>query len=203
MVVVIKSKFLNYSLNLITRYNSYSNSDIEKLKYGLEGLYLTITKIIIILIISLILDMFKETILVLIFFNIIRYFGFGFHAGKSYQCLICSIFNFIVIPYIYMNLTLSDSLLGIICIICITGFILYAPADTVKRPLPNKKKRIIRKFLTVLTAIIYICLIFILKNDYLSKLLISAMTIQAIAVNPLTYKLFNQPYRNYKNYSNV
>ncbi len=201
--MVIKSKFLDYSLGLITRYNNYSDSDMEKLKYGLEGLYLTITKIIIILILSLILDMFKETVIVLILFNIIRYFGFGFHAGKSYQCLICSIFNFIAIPYIYMNIALSDYVLGIICALCIVGFILYAPADTVKRPLPNKKKRTIRKLLTVLTAIIYICLIFILKNDYLSKLLISAMTIQAIAVNPLTYKLFNQPYRNYKNYSNV
>lgn len=93
--------------------------------------------------------------------------------------------------------------MGIISILCIIILGIYAPADTVKRPLPNKKKRYIRKSLTVLTAIIYSSLIFILRNDYLSYLFISATTIQAIAVNPLTYMIFRQPYRNYKNYSDV
>lgn len=188
---------------MITQYHNYSDCDIEKLKYGLEGIYLTITKIIIILAISFAIGILKETLIVLVLFNIIRYFGFGFHAAKSYQCLICSIFNFVCIPYIYMNSGISYWLMGIISILCIIILGIYAPADTVKRPLPNKKKRYIRKSLTVLTAIIYSSLIFILRNDYLSYLFISATTIQAIAVNPLTYMIFRQPYRNYKNYSDV
>lgn len=201
VVVVIKEKFLNQSVMLINKYNTYSDDDIEKLKYGLEGLYLTITKTIVILLISLILNIFKETLFVMVLFNIIRYFGFGFHAGKSYQCLICSTFNFIVIPLIYLNINLSNLALVIICSLCIISFLLYAPADTIKRPLPNKKKRIIRKILTVLVAIIYVSLIFIFKNHYLTSLLISALTIQTIVINPLTYKLFRQTYKNYLNYS--
>lgn len=200
-VIVIKQKFLNRSIYLINKYNTYSEDDIEKLKYGLEGLYLTITKTVIILIISLILNIFKETLLVILLYNTIRYFGFGFHAEKSYQCLILSTFNFIAIPLIYLNINLSNLALVIICSLCIIIFLLYAPADTVKRPLPNKKKRIIRKSLTVFIAIVYISLIFIFNNHYLTSLLISALTIQAIVVNPLTYKLFGQPYRNYKNYT--
>jgi len=200
-VIVIKQKFLNRSMSLINKYTTYSEDDIEKLKYGLEGLYLTITKTVIILLISLILNIFKETLLVIVIFNIIRYFGFGFHAEKSYQCLIFSTFNFVVIPLIYLSINLSDLALVIICSLCIISFLLYAPADTVKRPLPNKKKRLIRKSLTVLVSIVYISLIFIFNNHYLTSLLISALTIQAIVINPLTYKLFGQPYRNYKNYT--
>ena len=30
-----------------------------------------------------------------VIFNLIRYTGFGFHAEKSYQCLLFSTFNFI------------------------------------------------------------------------------------------------------------
>ena len=85
----MKEKFLNDSVNLITRYNNtYTEDDIDKIKYGLEGLYLTVTKLIIIVLISIILGIFKELILVLIFFNIIRYPAFGVHADKSIICLI-------------------------------------------------------------------------------------------------------------------
>ena len=49
----MKEKFLNDSINLITRYNNtYTEDDIDKIKYGLEGLYLTVTKLIIISIIE-------------------------------------------------------------------------------------------------------------------------------------------------------
>lgn len=200
-VVVIKQKFLNHSISLINKYNNYSDDDIEKLRYGLEGLYLTITKTVVILLISLFLNIFKETLFVIVLYNIIRYFGFGFHAEKSYQCLILSTFNFVAIPLIYLNINLSNLALVIICSLCIVSFILYAPADTIKRPLPNKKKRLIRKCLTVFVSIIYVSLIFILNNHYLTCLLISALTIQMIVINPLTYKLFGQPYKNYKNYT--
>ena len=50
--VTMKEKFLNDSINLITRYNNtYTEDDIDKIKYGLEGLYLTVTKLIIIVLI--------------------------------------------------------------------------------------------------------------------------------------------------------
>ena len=195
----MKGLFLDKSIFFITKYKKYSKKDIEKLKYGLEGLYLTITKTIIILILSLILGIFKEVIIVLVLFNIIRYTGFGFHAEKSYQCLIISLFSFVFIPYIILlikpNLTISIS----ISLLCIISYILFAPADTIKRPLPNKKKRIIRKALTTLIGIIYLSLIIILHNNYLSALLLSSLIIETIIINPITYKIFRQPYNNYKN----
>ena len=44
----MKNLFLNNSISFLKKYNDYSEEEIEKLMYGLEGLYLTITKLVII-----------------------------------------------------------------------------------------------------------------------------------------------------------
>lgn len=194
----MKKRFLSTTVNFLKKYNEYTDEEIKKLNYGLEGLYLTLTKIVVIILLAFLLGIFKEVILILIFFNIIRFTGFGFHANKSWECLILSTSYFIIIPIIFLNINLSEFIKLIICLICIISYLLFAPADTVKRPLPNKKKRIIRKTFTVIIGIIYTTLIFIFPK--LSTVLLSALVIQAIIINPLLYKLFGQPYNNYKNY---
>lgn len=186
-------------MQFLSKYQDYSEDEKEKLSYGLEGIYLTYTKMIIILALALILDMFIEVIGILFFFNIIRYFGFGVHAGKSSECLISSILSFIVLPYILLNININNLAIIIISIICIIDLLIFAPADTVKRPFKNKKKRLIRKILTLITAFIYVIFALIIESDIISKLLIISLIIEAIMVNPITYKLLKQPFNNYKN----
>ena len=194
----MKQLFLESGMNFICKYQSISDYDKKKVKYGLEGLYLTITKMIILTVLALMLNMFKEFILVVVFFNVIRYTGFGFHAEKSYQCLLFSTFNFIAIPFLLLHIQLSNFFLYTICAICIFHYLLFAPADTKKRPLSNKRKRIIRKIVTVMIGFIYTLMIILLNNTYWTSIILSAMIIQAIIISPLIYRLFNQPYNNYK-----
>ena len=185
-------------MDFICRYHPYSELEQKQLRYGLEGIYLTITKMVVLIILSLILGIFKDFIIVTILFNFIRYTGFGFHAEKSYQCLLFSTFNFIVIPYIFLHIELSYIAIYVVCGICILHYLLFAPADTKKRPLPNKKKRIIRKIITVMIGIIYTLIIIFINNQYWTGIILSSLIIQAIVISPLTYRLFNQPYNNYK-----
>ena len=192
----MKERFLNSCINFITKYNDYTEKDIKKLRYGLEGLYLTITKTIIILILALVLKIFVEVISIIILFNLIRYFGFGFHAEKSWQCLLMSIFNFIIVPLCLLNIKISIFMSLIISLICILGFLLWAPADTVKRPLYDKKKRIFRKFFTIIIGITFSVLSIFLINY--RAIILSALIIQFIIINPLTYKIMHQPFNNYK-----
>lgn len=194
----VKQLFLENSMNFICKYQSISDYDKKRIKYGLEGLYLTISKFIILTFLAIMLNMLKEFILVVIFFNVIRYTGFGFHAEKSYQCLLFSTFNFIAIPFLLLHLQLPDFFVYVICAICIFHYLLFAPADTKKRPLSNKRKRIIRKTVTVLIGFIYTLIIILLNNMYWTPIILSAMIIQAIIISPLIYWLFNQPYNNYK-----
>lgn len=193
----MKEKFLNSCINFITKYNNYTDKDIKKLRYGLEGIYLTLTKTIIILLLSLVLKIFFEVIIVIVLFNIIRYFGFGFHADKSWQCLLMSIFNFIIIPYILLSININFYLNILISVVCIVSFILWAPADTVKRPLKDKKKRLIRKIVTTTIGILFSIFSIFLINY--RAIILSALIIQFIVVCPLTYLIMNQSFNNYKN----
>ena len=86
----MKTKFMNTTLSFLEKYNNYSIEEKEKLAYGLEGIYLTLTKLIIIFITAIALGVVTEFITLIILFNVIRYTGFGFHAEKSYPCLIIS-----------------------------------------------------------------------------------------------------------------
>lgn len=194
----MKERFIKSTVNFLKRYNNYSNEEIKKLQYGLEGIYLTITKTLIILFLSLLLGILPEVIIVLILFNIIRYFLFGFHAEKSFECLILSIFNFILIPFVLLQINTSLFVKLTICVLSLLCFLVFAPADTPKRPLKNKKKRIIRKVFTILIGIIYTLFVIVFKNHYMADLIVSSLIISVIVVNPLTYMIFGQTYNNYK-----
>ena len=86
----MKDRYLKLTTSFITKYHAYDDEELDKLRYGLEGIYLSVTKLIIITFIAIILGIIKEIILLLIFLNIIRFTGIRFHAGKSNQCLIFS-----------------------------------------------------------------------------------------------------------------
>lgn len=197
----MKQAFLNNSIKLITKYNTnYNEEDINKLKYGLEGIYLTITKMVVIIGISAILGILKQTILTLILFNIIRYPAFGFHANSSITCLIFSTIIFIVLPYLMLYFEINAIIKCIIAMFCLINFILFAPADTPKRPLTNRKKRHIRKAVSIIFAIIFIITSLFIKDSTISTLILTSLLIETIMINPITYKCFNQTFNNYKTY---
>lgn len=195
----MKQRFLNSTISFLKSQQSFDLKDEKKLLYGLEGIYLTITKLIVIIGIALILGILKEVLIVMILFNVIRYFGFGFHAEKSSECLFLSIINFVLIPFFFIKVDISLSTSLIISGSCIVSFLIFAPADTVKRPLKDKKKRLIRKILTVTTGLVYTGIMLFFNNQYISSLVVSSLLIMAIVISPITYKIFRQPYNNYKN----
>ena len=195
----MKERFLNSCINFITKYNNYTEKDIKKLRYGLEGLYLTVSKCLVIFLISLLLNFFVELIIIVFLYNLLRFFGFGFHAEKSWQCLIISIFIFNIVPFIIFKLSLNLYIIISFSIICLIGYLLWAPADTIKRPLKNKKKKFIRKVVILILGIIY-TIIAILFKDF-SKYLLSAMIIELLVVSPLFYLVTRQPFNNSKQLS--
>ncbi len=191
----MKEKFLNNCISFVKSNNIEIQE--EKLRYGLEGIYLNVIKFLIIFPLALLLGIFKEFILTLIFFNIIRYPAFGIHANKSSTCLFSSLFILVGIPLLMSRVTITLSAKIIICIITFICFMLYAPADTVKRPLTNKKKRVLRKIATCIIAIIYSIIIVIFNNNEISIYLLSGMVIETILILPITYKIYGMPYKNY------
>ena len=182
-----------------------SNEDIDEIKleeimYGLESVYLTIEKIILIIIISIILNIFKEVMIFMLIYNVIRFTGFGAHAKNSITCLIISTITFILIPIIAIHIQIPNYIKIIIGIICLILFLIYAPADTEKRPIISKKRRLFYKICTTLIGVLYIALSVYIKNNFMSNVLIFSLILQSIMILPITYKLFGVSYNNYKNY---
>lgn len=196
----MKEVFLNKSISLLNKQYNYDSDTLDRVKYGLEIIYITITKISVILILSLLFKTLKETLLTIIFVNFIRTFAFGLHAKKSWHCYVSSILSFIVLPYLFINIDFSILQKIIISFLSLLSMILYAPADTYKRPLVNKNHRKKLKINSILVTIIYIFLIFIIKNDFITNLILLSLIIQSILINPFVYKLFDLPYDNYKSY---
>ena len=197
----MKKLIINKCMELVTTYNKdLSQRDIDKIRYGLEGLYLTITKLIFIIIVSIILGIWKETLLLILIFNGIRLTGFGVHAKRSIDCLVSSTLFFILFPIICIKLSIP-LIVKVILFIPLTVLIgIFAPADTEKRPLINKKKRKIYKMLSIMISIIYMTIAIVIKDNTLSNCFIFAIVIQIIIMLPITYKLFGVSYNNYKTY---
>ena len=180
-----------------------NDEQLEIIEYGLEGLYLTTIKIIIIILLSIILNIFKETILMILFYNIPRFTTFGMHAKDSKSCLITSLLLFIGGTYlaIYANITLPIKI--VLSVICLILIIIYAPADTEKRPLINTKKRKKFKILSIIICIILTILIIYFNNNYISNFMVIGLVECTIMILPITYKIFGLPYNNYKSYRDI
>lgn len=198
----MKNKFLNSSLKMIRNNNSnLSEIELEEIRYGLEGIYLTITKTIVIFALSLILGVFKEMLLLLFFFNILRSTGFGLHAKKSWQCWISSIILFVFLPMLAKVIIIPFRIRFIIDMLSIILVFKFAPADTEKHPLINEKKRKIWKIITTINTIFIVLLNLIIKDNTIINLIIFSIYIEIILINPLTYKFLNLNYNNYQKYN--
>ncbi len=196
----MKNYIINGTMNYILKYNHYNNIKQEELKYGLVAIYLLVTKLILILIISALLGIFKEVVLFTIIYIPIRAVSFGLHATKSWICLVSSTIIFVGLPFISKYLLMPTYLKSIIGITSILLMFKNSPADTHKRPIVNKKRRLFFKYSSVLISIIYTILSIFINNNFISNCLLFTLLIQCFLTSPLIYKLFKLPYNNYKNF---
>ena len=198
----MRKKFLKFSINLIKeKYPDYSEEKIEEIAYGIEGLYITFTKAIVITAISILLGIVKEVFLILIFYNILRTTTFGMHAKTSLQCYIISTILFIGFGLVSKYIDINIYLKIIISIVCFIHIIIFAPADTYKRPLINKKRRKLYKIISIIISLIYVILIILFNNNILTTYMMLGLADSTLMIHPLTYRMFQLPYNNYKTYT--
>lgn len=174
------------------------NKDLDNIKYaeiryGLQGLYTLVTKSIVIFIIALILNMFYEFIIFLLFYIPLRSVGFGTHAKSNLHCWIFSTLFLLGLPYLFSNIDLSILDKIIVWAICFINFIIFSPADTKKRPMINKKRKLKFKICILIINLIY--LVLIIKYNTISNLVLGSILLQSILVNPIGYLLMGDEVR--------
>ena len=197
----MRSKIINNIMDQIKKYNDFDEIKLQEIKYGLETVYLTIIKTIVFILIAILLNTIKGLLLFMFFYGIIRLTGFGVHAKKSLHCWISSIVIFVIIPILIKYVILNNYILYVGSIISIILLSIYAPADTPKRPLINKRKRNIYKISTIIISIIYFITIIMMKNNYIfTNTLFYSLLLESFLVTPFIYKIFGVSYKNYKTY---
>lgn len=198
----MKDYFINHSITLIRECNpNIDEEKVEVIKYGLLGTYLTITKILIILLMAFFLDMLVEVLLFLIFYNIIRLFSFGLHATKSWICLLSSSIVFLGVPYLCVHLVLPIYIKVLIGTITIFFMFKNSPADTHKRPIVSPRRRFVYKSLSTLFSIVYAYLAIFVDNNFYANCFSLAPVVQCFIISPMVYRFFGLPYDNYKTYN--
>ncbi len=196
----MRDVIINKQINMLKKYNNFDDEKISIIKYGLESIYILITKTVIILLVSYLLGLLKETLIFVLFYNLIRMPSFGLHATKSWICLVSSLLIFIILPFICTILELPNYLKIIIGIISILFIIKNAPADTYKRPIVNKKRRLFFKIISTIIACIMIIFALFTENQFISNSILISIVLQCFMISPTVYKIFKLPYNNYKKY---
>ncbi len=193
----MKELFISSSFNFINNHKNLSEYEKIKIKYGLEVMYHFITKTSFVLLISLIFNIFWETILTFFLFGILRTFCHGIHAKSNLLCWILTLSTYIIngicCKLIQFNIPLK------ITIIVITSIhiILFSPSDTIYRPIRKKEHRIKLKTNSILICILYDILTLKL-NNIISRCLLSSLILISISISPLTYKVLKMSRNNYK-----
>ena len=94
-------------MNKIKNLNKYDDIKLSEIRYGLEAIYLNVSRFLVFFTINTILDIFWESLLFFIFYVPLRSFSFGFHAKNSLTCWILSSIAFIGLPYLSTVISLN------------------------------------------------------------------------------------------------
>lgn len=196
----MKASFVNYVLHYLKKNNACDSKQEKIFKYTLESLYSFTTKSIVILILSVFLQTFKITFILLLFYSVLRGFTFGIHATKNIYCWIISLTVYVLCPFLIYSFDFSLYFIYTSYIIGIFAILLWAPADTKARPLINSKKRFINKIISLFIIGIFITISVIFNSQSLKEIVSIVSILNFICTCPMTYHIFKQPYRNYRFY---
>ena len=189
----MKEKVVNYVMVIINNNYDFDDIKLEEIKYGLLGLYSLITKTTAIIVLSLLLGFFKKFIIFLIFYSILRSVSFGCHAKTNFQCWIFSTLLLLGTPYLFSILKINILTKNIFWIILFINFLIFSPADTDKRPMINKTRKMKFKFTSLIICTMY--LFIINKLPSISNLIVASMFLEGLLINPLGYILMGQKVR--------
>lgn len=183
-----------------------SETELEEIKYGFHVLFANLFKLPILLIIAYIFGIIKYVFISMLCFGSLRTFASGLHANKSWTCFVGTSGLFLGVPLLSTYTKPSIGLILCLYTINLLLVVLYAPADTEKRPIIRAKTRKRLKLQSILVILIYFALSIFLflkfrsqYNTYLN-IFVFSLTAECILITPFTYKIAKGGYRNYEKY---
>lgn len=196
----MKSSFIENSILTISKTRELTPLDEKKLRYGLEGFYNLFTKMIVMTILAILLDIILEYLLLILVYSTLRLYGFGIHMKTSLQCWFTTLPIYIGGCLLIKYGTFSPTISILIFVVGYLSFLFFAPADTPARPLIHKEKRIRAKILSLIILTCYLVLFLYVDSVLIKNTILYGIILESISINPVTYKLFHTKFNNYKNF---
>ena len=176
-----------------------SEDDYEIYKYGFELLIALLSTTFAIVLISLFINKFVETILYLVGFFSVRVICGGYHAKHHYSCFITTISSYLL--FLLLNICFSSEpylslTTGVMSILSSFFIIAFAPVEHLDNPMTEYRKSRNRSFSLLLTFFIcFICFIsLVLENtspyifNYSTGIFLAALAILAAKMEAMIIK---------------
>ena len=192
-------KFCEYLTNKIRKQMPEIDDErAEVILYGIQLIVGELPKLIFMLVIAAVLQVFWQTLLA--FFLILPYkmVSGGFHLKTHLGCFIgtnlvyCGnafLSSNLVLPYyIKIALILLNTFFGIVMITK------YAPADTINLPILRKKERQIKQILSYLFLTLNMIIALFIPNETIANIFIFGTLIQTCSITRLAYILTKNEY---------
>lgn len=196
----MKKEFIDKCCSFIAKHEECDELKMKKLSYGLEAIYNLLSKTIILFIVALILNVWKEYLLLIVVYSVVRMYSYGIHAKTTLMCWLTTTPIYIGGSLFIKYASIPISYIYAIWIFGFVSFLLWAPADTPAKPLIREKRRHIQKIKACTICILLLGVMIIYPNNHLSNAICYALVVQSICINPITYCITKTPYANYKTY---
>lgn len=191
------------SVRLADELNKYvyrEGLEYKKVVLGAEIILMNLSKLAVIFALSVLLGVFKETVLTLIGFNVLRRSAFGLHALSSTKCIVTTIVLFIVVPYFIRGYVLHNFIVFLIFTGILAALYLYAPSDTEARPILGAKKRAKLKKTAMISGIILMLAVLAIPYNDIKLMVTLGAVYEAVFVLPITYIILKRRRNNYESF---
>lgn len=189
ILISLGSKVLRMSLKeqlseWFLKGQSLSSEDAEKAKYGFKVIYINLTKTVIMVILSALLGILKEVCILFSSYLVVRLFGFGPHSDSSIKCTIIGLIEFIGLTYLAIKIQpFTIPVCIALAVACLIIFFIWAPVETAKRPISDKRKKEFKIKTIVLSVILFTVAVLIGSNVY-RNLIIMGVALESFIMLP-------------------
>lgn len=188
---------------LTTKLNRRLNKEgleLMKMKLGLEIFLINITKFTVVLVTAAAVNLFKETLFMILIFGSMRRSAFGLHAKNSIICTIITLTMFVLGAFVSNYIILNNYIIFVILFILNILLYRYAPADTENHPIIGEKLRRKLKKEAILTATALMLIALIVPSQIIKIMITLGVSFEVISILPITYKILNRRYKNYEKF---
>lgn len=172
----------------------------KKVVLGFELMFMNVTKLVVIFLLSALLGVIPQTLLVLVGFNVIRRTAFGVHALSSLGCTVVSVVMFVAIPFVIRGTPLPLYVIAAALAFVVVSVCLFAPADTEARPIIGADKRKKLRVHSIIAALLLTAVVLALPYDEVKNMVTLGAVYEAVFILPITYLTLGRRRNNYARY---